>query len=455
MISNVILYRRHMGRVHQYIIIINGLNDPIKFLILQGSKRTTMNIVIVGAGPAGLYAAHRLLHVNKKMIRHIQVLEANPYAGGRTRMEPVFGHSVVTGAGVVRKNDRHLRRLCQQLHVPLRPFSSHVQYGAVNDTSSERSPTLAEWIQRLLTHRSEIKDSEDFRTNFIRILGKDAYRAFVETCGYTDYEKADIWDTLFDYGFQDNTSEQRLFSVDWNALIASLVTDLTKNDTRFHLALSTPVTSIEYRSQFILKTDTPYKWYVADRVIWATARPAWNVLLQSFLGDSAVWRNIARQVQGQPFLRAYARPISTDQEVAARTITTMTHLPVSNALQKILPYHPRGDSKGDEPFYMISYSDNQHARRSNHDLQDKGVGWLSRQTGGLRWKPEIHRFFWECGTHYFKPLDRRRWKDRDEFIRYAHHPFPGLFVVGELLSRNQGWTEGALESVQDVVHNFL
>jgi monoamine oxidase len=36
-------------------------------------------------------------------------------------------------------------------------------------------------------------------------------------------------------------------------------------------------------------------------------------------------------------------------------------------------------------------------------------------------------------------------------MRKAQHPEKGILVVGEAVSRNQGWTEGALESVEAVM----
>ena len=38
-----------------------------------------------------------------------------------------------------------------------------------------------------------------------------------------------------------------------------------------------------------------------------------------------------------------------------------------------------------------------------------------------------------------------------DFVYQAQHPQEGMLVVGEVVSRYQGWTEGALESVEAVV----
>jgi monoamine oxidase len=42
------------------------------------------------------------------------------------------------------------------------------------------------------------------------------------------------------------------------------------------------------------------------------------------------------------------------------------------------------------------------------------------------------------------------YKSREEFIRIAQRPEKDILVIGEAVSRNQGWTEGALESVEAI-----
>ena len=51
-------------------------------------------------------------------------------------------------------------------------------------------------------------------------------------------------------------------------------------------------------------------------------------------------------------------------------------------------------------------------------------------------------------SHY-NPL--KQWKTRQHFIDAAQHPMKDVVVVGEMVALNQGWVEGALESV----HNGL
>ena len=63
----------------------------------------------------------------------------------------------------------------------------------------------------------------------------------------------------------------------------------------------------------------------------------------------------------------------------------------------------------------------------------------------------IRSYYWGVGTHLYKPLNIDNYKTRDKFIDAAQHPEDGVLVVGEVVSKHQGWTEGALESVESVV----
>ena len=63
----------------------------------------------------------------------------------------------------------------------------------------------------------------------------------------------------------------------------------------------------------------------------------------------------------------------------------------------------------------------------------------------------IKDFCWPIGTHYYEPLNYEEYSNRPEFIRKAQHPDPCILVVGEAVSRRQGWSEGALESVENVI----
>jgi hypothetical protein len=108
---------------------------------------------------------------------------------------------------------------------------------------------------------------------------------------------------------------------------------------------------------------------------------------------------------------------------------------------------------------MIAYSDNKNAIILKDHLKNTPENRelfcrLIEQSLGI---PDgelqliaIKDYYWPIGTHYFTPL-RRNFHNRDEFLKKIQHPENGMIVVGEAVSRYQGWTEGALESVEAVL----
>ena len=58
----------------------------------------------------------------------------------------------------------------------------------------------------------------------------------------------------------------------------------------------------------------------------------------------------------------------------------------------------------------------------------------------------IKSFYWEIGTHFYDPL-KTPFKNRMEFIDEAQHPQENILIVGEMISKNQGWSNGAIDSV--------
>jgi hypothetical protein len=114
----------------------------------------------------------------------------------------------------------------------------------------------------------------------------------------------------------------------------------------------------------------------------------------------------------------------------------------------------------DNGVYMIAYNDNNNTialknylenTRDNREmyemLLEKSLGMPENSMNIIA----IKDYYWPIGTHYYKPLNKDLYSSREEFMDKAQHPEKGILVVGEAVSRNQGWTEGALESVNAVL----
>ena len=161
---------------------------------------------------------------------------------------------------------------------------------------------------------------------------------------------------------------------------------------------------------------------------------------------------IYNDVEGQPFLRLYAK--FSKKSIPIMKEYVKGYIIVPGPLQKIIPMDP------DNGVYMIAYSDNNNAitlknhlkntlenRELYEILLEKSLGIPTDSLHIIALKD----YYWPIGTHYYKPLNKELYRSRDEFIDKAQHPEKGILVVGEAISINQGWTEGALESVKAVL----
>lgn len=108
---------------------------------------------------------------------------------------------------------------------------------------------------------------------------------------------------------------------------------------------------------------------------------------------------------------------------------------------------------------MISYCDDRNAIGYASYLQNTPNNrkfWENQLEKALSLEHNILKlhaikaFYWPIGTHYYKPLNPI-YKTRENFVNIAQHPNNNILVVGEMISRKHGWTEGALESVEKVI----
>lgn len=439
----------------------------------------SFDIIIIGSGIAGLYAAYKIKHISPANTKFI-ILEKNKkeWMGGRAGNQTFYGADVVVGAGIGRKTKDHtLTKLLRDTNVKYSEFEATRNYS----TNSSFVPVDIMQIMSILKaeykKHPEMHKHKTFKQLFTDILGSDIYKDFVVTTGYTDFENADIYETLYHYGMDDNISGWTALSISWNELTERLYDRIGGN----HFQFSTDVKQIKQITidQDNARIQTPHqkpssiytvsggqnhcfevtttnnKKYYANKVIVATTISSVRKLVPGASSPTSIYQ----QIHGQPFLIVYAKFDRNSSEIMKKYVNAFTV--VTGPLQKLIPMDT------DKGVYMIAYTDNQHAKglkskgalENNVNVREMYSKWIQNALRIPRDTPlhiiAIRDYYWNDGTHYYAPLNTKEYKNRADFIRKAQHPMNGMLVVGEMVSRNQGWVEGALESVDAVITREL
>ena len=398
-----------------------------------------VDIIIIGSGMAGLYSAYNIKKTSPNTSFLVLEKYKKDWIGGRTSNEMFYGTEIVTGAGIGRKGkDKMLYKLLDNLNFHVSEYTADPQYSKlINHIDIKKTINLL---------KKELKISKDKNLTFkqfaTNILGEKEYKNFLISAGYTDYENEDVFETLYYYGMDDNSCCWKAFHVPWHKMVLKLYNYIGEK----HFKFSNNVVSIHKigeqpcRFQINIENGTQY---LCNKVIVASTINTIRKLLPM---------PIYNDIEGQPFLRLYAKFTKKSIPIMKEYVKGYTIVP--GPLQKIIPMDP------DNGVYMIAYSDNNNALiLKNHlknttDNRELYEMLLERSLGipdNSLHITALKDYYWPIGTHYYKPLNKELYKTREQFIDKAQHPEKGILVVGEAVSRNQGWTEGALESVKAVL----
>jgi hypothetical protein len=396
------------------------------------------DFIIIGAGIAGLYAAYNIKkkYPNKTFI----ILEANKkkYIGGRVHEEVFDEHLVTTGSGVGRdKKDKYLKLLLEELNIKYNKFSKDPEY-------SFEHVNLIKLFKELKNKFITLnKPRITFKEFALPILGLEIYKNFLRTSGYTDYENDDAEHVLYMYGFEDNGPNWVAFSVPWSELIDKLI----KNVGLENIKTNTKVVKINSNNNITVYTkgtvedpnitsfdektivNDKNNEYECKKLIIATTIISLRKLLKM-----PIYNNI----EYQSFIRIYG--IVDKKSIPVMKEKVNGTLVVNNELHKIISYDT------DKGLYMIGYSDNKDAIKLNKHIKNKEYFEnLIKEALNIDYVKlkKIIAFFRKIGTHYYKPLPDN-YTSREEFIKKAQNPTKNIFVIGEVVSENQGWVNSAL-----------
>lgn len=400
----------------------------------------SLDTIIIGSGIAGLYSAYNIKKYSPNTNFLILEKYKKEWIGGRTGNEIFYDTQIVTGAGIGRKGkDKLLFKLLTELELPTTNFLVNPQYSKLIQQID-----ITKIMNKLKDEYINLKNKSISFKNFAKtIMGEKLYNNFLISVGYTDYENEDVEETLYHYGMEDNTCCWKAFSVPWKKMVLKLFNIIGEKQFKFSNNVIKVIKVNENPNKFMVETENG-KQYFCNKVIIATT----IIGIRQLLPNYQIYNNI----EGQPFLRIYGKFSKKSISIMKEYVNGYTILPTS--LQKIIPINP------DKGIYMIAYNDNNNTITLKNYLENTKINRifycelleksLGIQSGSLE-LIAIKAYYWPIGTHYYKPLDKNQYISRENFIYKAQRPDKGIIVVGEVVSRNQGWVEGALKSVKNVL----
>lgn len=378
----------------------------------------TDDIAFIGAGIASLYAAYQCLKKHPHL--SVAVYEKSSRAGGRFKTSTWNKIEIMHGASVVRmEKDKRLKQLCRELGVELRGAPKVIDSSQASQSSQSSQNVNVLEIFELLRERAIDIDTTDksFKQFATSVLGRVKYERLVDAVGYSDYEQADVRQTLNNYGIEDTVSGGTTAPIPINAIIDKLVAFIRARGGRFHF---------NHTVKSLGEVN-------AKKVVLGLTINATRKLLNAaavFNADSAEYGLIG----SQPFARVFAK--------LAQPIPCKGYTVIGRPLQKIIPL---GGS-----IYMVAYADNESAR-TLRKLTKSQVQTLLRNKYPGATIVSMKKVYWEEGTHFFHPHSQ----DTSTLLKSLQNPMPNVYVIGEAFSQDQGWTEGALNSAHAVMRKIL
>jgi hypothetical protein len=412
-----------------------------------GSRKTktkTVDVIIVGAGIAGLYAAS-LLKNNQSFL----ILEKNDQdgIGGRIKVVDFHGTPCAVGAGIGRHNDIYLKRLLHQFKIKFQESIKRQRY------SFDRQLTDKDLQQMILKlkHQSSTTN-EPIEAYGTRVLGEAAFDEFVKMSGYEDFlnePKNEYFNTLADA--EELFFPFKMFTFSWKDLLEKMIhsvggrkTILTEMNVMGIDVVN--LDDVEKSTYFLLKVQhrnlKKPMYFSCSKLIMATPADSLKALL-----PQPLVKEVYSHIHGQPFVKVLGLFKKPHWNLANQLIPFYT---VTDTLLKKM--YPMDHTKG---IYMICYSDNQSCLELFHLTKKltkrqklKMYEHLLQETfNQLLTLDDVHETFWQSGTHFFDASFNKASPP-------IQLPLKNLIVVGEAVNAKHGWVENALQSVE-LVKNKL
>lgn len=374
--------------------------------------------IIIGGGIAGLYANYKL---NKNKKNKTLLFEYENEFGGRA-YETMFHNTLIkTGAGIFIKDNKNLHKLLKELDIKVNNFDTQINSLLDDDFNMELA------IKNIKLEWANVK-GKDKLLNVLEFLvkyfGKEFTNIFLKNCDYNDFLYSSM-DYFINYYKINELSFKKYQAqiISWNELINKLILPNCKNNTEVKKIFYSQLNKC-----YQIKTNNGI--YYTHKVIIATSLKPLTKLVKNIINI-----NYKDYIGSVPFVRIY-----TYHKNGYELPKNFKHYNlVDNELQKIIPINKN--------ILMTSYSDNKNALYWKNN-QNKYI--VQQKLKELNIEVDINDIifnFWTEGVHYYKPYN-----NFEKLLKKLCYPKKNIYVIGEIVSKKNGWVEGAIESVNRIIN---
>lgn len=407
-------------------------------------SKVNFDLIIIGAGIAGLWSGIQALRKGKKDLR-VLILEKYKYIGGRVVTHYKKGNQWEIGAGRIHQSHTRVRALMKKFGLTWIPMDgkSNWRDSANPVPSKDIFPDLYElYISPLMFLSATELACNTLYDCMIKVHGQAKTDDICEKFPYWSELKTVRADLALGT-FQHEMREWNGFGGCREGLTA-IIRELTAEFEALggHIFYKDPAIDIRRRGDIVEVLLDDNKFFTCKSCLLATHRDA-----IAEMPSLQKWEMLSK-VKMDPLLRMYAVfPVVGGKSWFSDITKTIT----DSKVRFIIPVNP---SKG---ILMISYTDGEDARywiEKMKKTKDRD-GCINEVIKEIRElfpektipKPkEFHMYPWHSGCSFWLPGDY----DPVAESKKAHIIDNGIFCCGESFSLRQAWMEGALENAEEL-----
>lgn len=422
---------------------MNNTTIPAFFIIYNRNqmKNRHTDVVIIGGGISGLYAAQKCVQQGL----HVTLLEKSTRLGGRICTVYGENYQLEAGAGRFASNHTLLQSLLKQYNLTATPNSKRYQY---NGKPSPAQHLLKRVMHRVKQYPSERLMTMTFRQLCIEILGVHDTQLLITTFGYdAEFDLSNAYTTV-DMFKRDFMTHTYFGCKEGLSELVHRMGSFVAQHARIYM--STKVIRIEEQSSQCIvhsidKNGRP-RHYKCSVVICAIPKSGLETLESTTQSQKA----LINKVSPVSLHRIYGKFPSEPKSWFSNVFRVATEDPI----RQFIPINKQNGVA------MISYSDTRcadywkrHADRGNDHLKSEVLKHLHAVFPNVSHIPDpewVKSFYWSDGVHLWKPGT-----DVDATVKKIQCMSDRILVAGEAFCKIQGWIEGALSSVEDVMPYVL